>query len=278
MKMQAGDHVIFSRLDRGFRLGRDLLNMHAAWHDRGVTLHFADMQLDTSTAVGKVFMTVAVAFAEWYSSALSERMKASNEWRRRVGGAMNTPRRGYKRVYVTTPERWREVPDPEKIAVMQEIARLREVEKKTWPVIMKEIETKTPYKVVSDCEQADTELLGTLLYINKSLLNRNQQNEVRELELTLGVEVVWRDLRDGRILSNRRPTRQIDPTLAPFDPNNPLPPEGPEAPFPVLVQATGRGLPEVGETSTTAIQMAIDRAAVQIVNLMEKPWHLDDCK
>lgn len=142
VKLQAGDHVIFSRLDRGFRLGRDLLNMHAAWSDRGVTLHFADMQLDTSTAVGKVFMTVAVAFAEWYSAALSERMKASNEWRRKVGGAMNIARTGYKRVRVNGKVGWREDPDPEKIAVMQEIARLREVEKKTWPVIMKEIETK----------------------------------------------------------------------------------------------------------------------------------------
>src|SRR5262245_10576684 len=144
--------------------------------------------------------------------------------------------------------------------------------------LIREIEIKTPYKVVSDCDNADTELLCTLLFINKQLLNRTQQNDVRELELTLGVEVVWRDLRDGRILTNRARIRPIDPTQTPFDPNNPPLPEGPEAPVPVLVQAIGRGLPEVGESSTTALQMAMDRAAILIVNLMEKPWHLDDCK
>lgn len=144
--------------------------------------------------------------------------------------------------------------------------------------VIRKIEAETPYKVVSDCDKADTELLGTMLFINKQLLNRNQQNEVRELELVLGVEVVWRDLRDGRILTNRKRAPAVDPTVVPFDPNNPPPPEGPDVPIPVLVQATGRGLPEVGESSTTALQMAMERVAVQVVQLMERPWQLDDCK
>jgi hypothetical protein len=144
--------------------------------------------------------------------------------------------------------------------------------------VVREIETKTPFKVVSDCEKADTELLGTVLFVNKQILNRNQQNEVREMELVLGVEVVWRDLRDGRILTNRR--RQappVDPTLPPFDPNLPPPAEGPDIPIPVLLQATGRGLPEAGESNATALDMAMNRAAVQVVNLMEKPWDLAEC-
>jgi Lipopolysaccharide-assembly len=152
----------------------------------------------------------------------------------------------------------------------------RGIEKEITRAVIREIEAKTPYKAVSDCERADTELLGTLIIINKVLLNRNQLNEVREFELQLSAEVVWRDLRDGGILTNRR-HRQGTPDLSlpPFDPNLPPPPEGPERPFPVLVQSTGRGLPEAGESNTTAEQMAVNRLAQQIVNLMERPWTLD---
>src|SRR6516162_2071543 len=66
--------------------------------------------------------------------------------------------------------------------------------------VVREIEAKTPYKVVSNCEEADTELLGTIVSVNKNLVNINQENEVREAEMTLGVEVIWRDRRTGDIL------------------------------------------------------------------------------
>jgi len=155
----------------------------------------------------------------------------------------------------------------------------RGIEKEITRAVVREIEAKTPYKVVSDPERADTELLGTLTIINKVLLNRNQLNEVREFELQLSAEVVWRDLRDGCILTNRR-RRQgtAEPSVPPFDPNLPPPPAGPELPVPVLVQSTGRGLPEAGESNTTAEQMAVNRLAQQIVNMMERPWTLDECR
>jgi hypothetical protein len=101
-------------------------------------------------------------------------------------------------------------------------------------------------------------------------VNRNQLNEVREAEYIVGVEVIWRDLRTGEILSNRRP--RIDPPPVPFDPQN-IPADPPVLPpAPVLVQAVGRMLPEVGESTATALQMAMDRLAIQIVSMMEKPW------
>jgi hypothetical protein len=155
----------------------------------------------------------------------------------------------------------------------------RGIEKEITRAVIREIEAKTPYKVVSDCERADTELLGTLIIINKVLLNRNQLNEVREFELQLSAEVVWRDLRDGCVLTNQRHRQGIvDPSVPPFDPNLPPPPGGPDKPVPVLVQSTGRGLPEAGESNTTAEQMAVNRLAQQIVNMMERPWTLDQCR
>ena len=43
-------------------------------------------------------------------------------------------------------------------------------------------------------------------------------------------------------------------------------------PRPVQVSANGRAMPEVGETNTTALDMAMNRLAVKIVSAMEQPW------
>lgn len=147
--------------------------------------------------------------------------------------------------------------------------------------VVREIEAKTPFKVVSDPERADTELLGYLISIDKLIVNRNQQNTIREGEVTLRVEVLWRDLRDGRILSNPRapgipaiPPGLPDLEIPQFDPNLPQPPPVTvvQEQQPVLLLATGRMLPEIGETNATASQMAVNRLATQIVSMMEKPW------
>jgi hypothetical protein len=141
--------------------------------------------------------------------------------------------------------------------------------------VVREIEQKTPYKVVSDPERADTELLGTLISIQKTIVNQNQQNLIREGEIIITVDLVWRDLRDGRILSNRgRDNPDADPANLPvFDPTNPPPVAViDQAPRPVRVVAVGRLVPELGESNTTAVQMAVNRMAVQIVSMMEKAW------
>ena len=58
----------------------------------------------------------------------------------------------------------------------------------------------------------------------------------------------------------------------PFDPLDPPPPPAPDKPRPVLLITSGRAIPELGESYTTALQMAIDRMAVRIVSAMEQPW------
>lgn len=165
--------------------------------------------------------------------------------------------------------------------------------------VIREIETKTPYKVVSDRSKADTELLGTIISYNKNVINRNQLNEIREAETTLAVEVVWRDLRTGEILS--RPQRGANPPAippmappiaepglqgavampgaptpgvpVPPPPGGPPVPGGPPGPPPpVLVQSIGGYIPELGPSTLTAQSQNINRLAVQIVSMMEKPW------
>jgi hypothetical protein len=165
--------------------------------------------------------------------------------------------------------------------------------------VVREIELKTPWKVVGPNCDADTELTGTIINYQKNIVNRNQLNEIREAETTLAVEVVWRDLRTGEILTRpRRPAvNPVVPELAPPDmrsgpgpsaialppteqsPAAPLPPLGgpplpppPPPPPPVLVQSIAGFIPELGESLTTAYKRNVDRLAVNIVSMMEKPW------
>jgi hypothetical protein len=170
--------------------------------------------------------------------------------------------------------------------------------------LTREIEQKTPFKVVGgDCD-ADTELSGTIGNYSKNVINRNQLNEVREAQTVLGVEVVWRDLRTGEILS--RPVTGLPPAMplilpepatgtvpVPLPPPTELlpsaePPPGiapgiasagpivpggiaPPAP-PVLIQSTASFIPELGGSITTARQQNVNNLATQIVSMMEVPW------
>jgi hypothetical protein len=149
--------------------------------------------------------------------------------------------------------------------------------------VVREIGAKTKFKIVSDPTRADTELLGNVVSITKTVLNRDQQNLIREAEIVLTVDVLWRDLRDGTILSAPRrgkpgpggaPVLPSGEPIPPFDPDVPLPPPVAvvQPPTPTRLIATGRMLPELGESSTTAQQRAVNLLATQIVSLMEKPW------
>ena len=128
--------------------------------------------------------------------------------------------------------------------------------------VIREIEARTPFKVVSANCPADTELTGTITIMNKVVINRNQLNEVREAQTTVGVEIIWRDLRTGEVLSQPRPKA---------DPDAPPPPPG-APPKPLLVQSLGSYIPELGGTTTTSLQQNVNRLAVQIVSKMEAPW------
>jgi hypothetical protein len=145
--------------------------------------------------------------------------------------------------------------------------------------VVHEIELKTPYKVANAGQTADTELTGTVVSYTKGLLNVSELNEVREAEITLGVEVVWRDLRTGEILSKppRRPGEPMQeravqpinlglgptvpvvaprmptgPTAAPPDPAN-APPVDPTAPTGGIGTAPPAGTPPTPPQPTAVL-------------------------
>jgi hypothetical protein len=116
--------------------------------------------------------------------------------------------------------------------------------------VIKEIELKTPYKVVSD-PNADSVLTGRILNDIKRVIVEDPYDQQRENEITLLAEVSWLDRR-GDLIGSRG--------------NVPIP----EA----LVRLTGTGtaVPEYGQSIATGQQEAINRLAEQIVSLMETPW------
>ncbi len=147
-----------------------------------------------------------------------------------------------------------------RVPIFKNLTFHRAVEFDLTRAIVREIEAKTPYKVVGENEDADTELTGTVFTLTKTLLNRNPLNEVREAETLLAADVVWRNLRTGDILSGPRP-----PPGAP-------PPSPDAKPNPVRIQSLAGFIPELGESFATARKKNVDRLAVQVVSMMEAGW------
>ena len=133
--------------------------------------------------------------------------------------------------------------------------------------VIREIESKTPYKVVNGNVPADTELSGSIVNFSKNIINRNQLNEIREAETNLAVQIIWKDLRTGEILS--RPRADVNkgtPVALGGDPN--VQPDT----TPVLVTSLTSFIPELGQSITSARKTNVDVLATQIVAMMEIPW------
>ena len=147
-----------------------------------------------------------------------------------------------------------------RVPIFQNQTFYKGIEFELTEAVVREIEAKTPYKVVGlDCD-ADTELTGAIIVLNKNLLNRNPLNEVREAEMTMSADVVWRNLRTGEVLSG--------PRLKPGE----LPPPPDAKTTPVRVQSVASFIPELGESLATARKKNVDRLAIQVVSMMEAPW------
>ncbi len=117
--------------------------------------------------------------------------------------------------------------------------------------VIKEIELRTPYKVVGSLDRADSILTGRITSETKRTVVENPYDDPREIATRLQVEVQWVDQR-GRMLTAEEAV--------------PVPPEL------STVVAETTFVPEVGQSLATAQQAAIQRLAAQIVGMMENPW------
>lgn len=126
----------------------------------------------------------------------------------------------------------------------------RDLGERLTEAVDKEIELKTPYKVVSTPD-ADSVLSVQLVRDTRKTLVKNAYDDPRVSETELHAKVTW--------LNRRR--QPIGPTQTVI-----IPPEL------VPMNATSNLIPEAGQSVATAQQQAIERLAQQIVASMEAPW------
>ncbi len=85
LAVERGDIIIITKLDRGFRNTRDFIEQLDRWTDKGVALRMLDMDLDTSTPVGRMLAIILAGVAEFERARLRERMLEFNRKRQDQG-------------------------------------------------------------------------------------------------------------------------------------------------------------------------------------------------
>jgi DNA invertase Pin-like site-specific DNA recombinase len=75
-KLEAGDVLIFSKLDRAFRNTRNALNTLHELKLRGISVHFIDLGGDvTNDGIGSVIFTILSAFATFERERIATRIR-----------------------------------------------------------------------------------------------------------------------------------------------------------------------------------------------------------
>jgi hypothetical protein len=126
----------------------------------------------------------------------------------------------------------------------------RDLGERLTEAVVKEIELKTPYKVVGTPD-ADSVLSARLLTDTRRTLAENAFDDPRVSEVELRAEVTWLNRRRLPIVPMQ--TMVVPPEL-------------------VLINQTSNLIPEAGLSVASSQQQAIERLAQQIVSTMEAPW------
>jgi hypothetical protein len=109
--------------------------------------------------------------------------------------------------------------------------------------ICKRLEDKTPYKIVSDRNIADSVLSGKMGIGSAILATDYYSARPIEKETFIHVNVMWKNLKTGQILVE----------------------EG-------QVNVATSYSPRLGQTFDYSVDQAVNKAAIRVVELMETPW------
>lgn len=115
--------------------------------------------------------------------------------------------------------------------------------------VLKEIQIRTPFRIVEE-PAADTQLIGKIVSTRKRVLGETRNDDPRELQMTLAVQVRWENLKTHEVLAEKSmPLNESD----------------------VQLLQRSEFAPEVGQSLATAYQQLVDRMARDIVDMMEQP-------
>lgn len=148
--------------------------------------------------------------------------------------------------YTTTelyPTQYRTISVP----YFENTSNTRSVEFNLREALIKEIEQRTPYKVVSGTGPASTRLTGSVTNVKRQLLSRDATAGLtQEVETTVTINFEWRDLKTGNTIRSYNG-----------------------------LSAVGQFVPNrtIGEFSEDGLRMATQRLANEIVSRMrEDGW------
>ncbi len=117
-------------------------------------------------------------------------------------------------------------------------------------IVIKEIEQRTPYKVVSSPD-ADSILTGKIVNDTKRVIAEDRYDQPRMTQINFVAHVSWVD-RKGDLVS-----------------------QAGDVPVPAQIVELSQGselIPEFGMSTATTQQQALQQLGRQIVGLMENPW------
>ena len=87
--LRAGDHLVTAKLDRMFRDTVDAVVTVEELNMRNVHMHFLDMEIDTTSALGMAFLTISATFADLERKKIGERTKDTMQRLMREGRPVN---------------------------------------------------------------------------------------------------------------------------------------------------------------------------------------------
>ncbi len=120
-KLEAGDVLIFSKLDRAFRNTRNALNTLHELKLRGISVHFIDLGGDvTNDGIGSVIFTILSAFATFERERIATRIREVKQVQKADGKFLGGfTRFGYR------VEEDRLVKDPDQQIIIKEMKDMK---------------------------------------------------------------------------------------------------------------------------------------------------------
>lgn len=116
--------------------------------------------------------------------------------------------------------------------------------------VQKEIQNRTTMRLAKG-PGAQTRLTGRIVDFRKNVLGETKNDDPRELQLTLVVEITWEDAHNGQVLAQQS---------VPLDAGT-------------TALATNTDFaPEVGHSLATVVNESVRTTARRIVDLMDSPW------
>jgi len=120
-KLETGDVLVFSKLDRAFRNTRNALNTLHELKERGVSVHFIDLGGDvTNDGIGSVIFTILSAFATFERERIATRIREVKQVQKTEGKFLG----GFTRFGFLVEEE-KLVPNPNEQAIIKEMKTMR---------------------------------------------------------------------------------------------------------------------------------------------------------